>query len=179
MEWPILGGTTRTEKFSTFGLEVTAAFTLASAESITIASKLTDSATAILLCPYHRLTVVSLTFLFNFRAVMMCIFYVMVGYQHLSGTITDKNILPITRLSFGRTLLESSSGIHTLGRFECTGQVAVNGIPKSCADLWRMGHTLSGLYSVMGTKQMESVYCDFTKLPEDSGRNCKALTAQL
>lgn len=61
MESPILGGMTRTEKFSTFGLEVTAAFTLASAESITIASKVTDSATATLLCPYHRLTVVSWT----------------------------------------------------------------------------------------------------------------------
>ena len=27
------------------------------------------------------------------------------------------------------------------------------------------------LYSVMGEKQVESVYCDFTKLPTDSGKN--------
>ncbi|EFX61590.1 hypothetical protein DAPPUDRAFT_18957, partial [Daphnia pulex] len=37
------------------------------------------------------------------------------------GVITDKTILPITRLNFGRTQLETSSGVHTLGRFECTG----------------------------------------------------------
>ncbi|EFX79914.1 hypothetical protein DAPPUDRAFT_224885 [Daphnia pulex] len=86
-----------------------------------------------------------------------------------SGVITDKTVLPITRLNFGRTQLESSSGVHTLGRLECTGQVAVNGIPKSCQDLWRIGYTLSGMYNVMGTTMVESVYCDFTKLPNDSG----------
>ncbi|EFX87243.1 hypothetical protein DAPPUDRAFT_97326 [Daphnia pulex] len=85
------------------------------------------------------------------------------------GTITDKNVLPITRLNFGRTQLETSSGVHTLGRFECTGQVAVSGMPSSCTDLWRTGHTLSGLYSVLGTAMVESVYCDFAKLPSDSG----------
>ena len=56
-----------------------------------------------------------------------------------------------------------------MGRFECNGQVAI--VPKSCADLWRIGHFLSGLYSVMGTEQVESVYCDFTKLPTDSGKS--------
>ncbi|EFX61896.1 hypothetical protein DAPPUDRAFT_120794, partial [Daphnia pulex] len=85
------------------------------------------------------------------------------------GVITDKEILPITRLNFGRTQLETSSGVHTLGRFECTGQVTVTGMPKSCEDLWRKGHTLSGLYSVMGTAMIETVYCDFTKLPSDPG----------
>jgi hypothetical protein len=88
----------------------------------------------------------------------------------LLGVITDKSVLPITRLNFGRTQLESSSGVHTLGRFECTGQVAVNGMPRSCGDLWRIGHTLSGLYSIMGPKMVESVYCDFTKLPNDAGK---------
>ena len=90
-------------------------------------------------------------------------------YVNYVGVISDKSFLPITRLNFGRTQLASSSGIHTLGRFECTGQVAVSGMPKSCADLWRIGHSLSGLYSVMGTKQVASVYCDFSKLPIDSG----------
>ena len=90
-------------------------------------------------------------------------------YDNYVGVISDKSFLPITRLNFGRTQLASSSGIHTLGRFECTGQVAVSGMPKSCTDLWRIGHSLSGLYSVMGTKQIESVYCDFSKLPTDSG----------
>ena len=47
--------------------------------------------------------------------------------------------------------------------------VDATGMPKSCEDLSQIGHTLSGLYSVMGAKQVESVYCDFTKLPTDSG----------
>lgn len=85
--------------------------------------------------------------------------------------ITDKNVLPITRLNFGRTVLENSSGMHTLGRFECTGQVAVQGMPSSCQDLWLIGHTLSGLYSVMGAAIVENVYCNFTKLPSDPGMN--------
>ena len=50
------------------------------------------------------------------------------------GVINDKSFLPITRLNFGRIQLTSSTGIHTLGRFECIGQVSI--APKSCADLW-------------------------------------------
>jgi hypothetical protein len=87
-----------------------------------------------------------------------------------SGVITDKEVLPVTKLNYGRTQLETSSGIHQLGRFECTGQVAVTGMPTSCEDLWRMGHTLSGLYSVLGIAMVESVYCDFAKLPSDAGK---------
>ena len=49
-------------------------------------------------------------------------------------------------------------------------QVADSGMPSSCADLRVIGHALSGLYSVMGATQVESVYCDFTKLPTDSGK---------
>ena len=86
------------------------------------------------------------------------------------GVITDKKVLPITQLNFGRTQLQSSSGVHTLGRFECTGQVTVTGIPTSCEDLWLVGHTLSGLYSVFGTSKIESLYCDFAKLPDDAGK---------
>lgn len=85
------------------------------------------------------------------------------------GVITDKDILPITRLNFGRTQVETSSGVYTLGRFECTGQTAVNGIPGSCEDLWRIGHTLNGLYSIMGVDMVESVYCDFARLPNEPG----------
>lgn len=36
-------------------------------------------------------------------------------------------------------------------------------IPTSCRDLQLMGHTKNGLYSVMGSKQVETVYCDFAK----------------
>ncbi|KAK4011386.1 hypothetical protein OUZ56_020500 [Daphnia magna] len=85
------------------------------------------------------------------------------------GVVTKKEVLPITKLNFGRTQLETSSGVHTLGPFECTGQVAVNRMPSSCEDLWKTGHTLSGLYSLMGVSMVESVYCDFSKLPHESG----------
>jgi hypothetical protein len=43
--------------------------------------------------------------------------------------------------------------------------VSINGLPSSCGDLKMIGHTLNGFYSVMGSTKMESVYCDFTKLP--------------
>jgi hypothetical protein len=47
--------------------------------------------------------------------------------------------------------------------------MAVTGMAKSCEDLWWIGHTLTGLYSVMGTAMVENVYCDFTKLPSEAG----------
>ncbi|EFX62255.1 hypothetical protein DAPPUDRAFT_337195 [Daphnia pulex] len=48
--------------------------------------------------------------------------------------------------------------------------VAINGsLPSSCSDLRMMGHIWSGFYSVMGSAMMESVYCDFTKLPDYAG----------
>ena len=92
-----------------------------------------------------------------------------------AGVITNKNVLPVTKLNFGRTLLETSSGIHTLGRFECTGTVPITGLPTSCKDLWVIGHTMNGFYSVMGPVKMESVYCDFTKLPDDAGKDLLSL----
>jgi hypothetical protein len=45
--------------------------------------------------------------------------------------------------------------------------VAINGLPSSCDDLKLIGHTLNGFYSVVGSAMMESVYCDFSKLPTD------------
>ena len=90
-----------------------------------------------------------------------------------AGVISNKSVLPITRLNFGRTQLESSSGVHTLGPFECSGQIAVTGIPNSCGDLWRGGHTLSGLYSIAGATMVETVFCDFAKLPDDAGKYFK------
>jgi hypothetical protein len=48
--------------------------------------------------------------------------------------------------------------------------VSINGLPSSCGDLKMIGHIWSGIYSVMGLAKMESVYCDFTKLPEDEGK---------
>ncbi len=48
--------------------------------------------------------------------------------------------------------------------------VAINGLPSSCGDLKMIGHIWSGFYFVMGSAKMESVYCDFTKLPDDAGK---------
>ena len=45
--------------------------------------------------------------------------------------------------------------------------VAINGLPSSCDDLKIIGHTLNGFYSIAGSAMMESVYCDFSKLPTD------------
>jgi hypothetical protein len=51
--------------------------------------------------------------------------------------------------------------------------VSINGLPSSCGDLKMIGHSLSGFYSVMGSAMIESVYCDFTKLPSDAGKCLK------
>ncbi|XP_046642629.1 uncharacterized protein LOC124327676 [Daphnia pulicaria] len=44
-----------------------------------------------------------------------------------------------------------------------TAASSIGKIPASCEDLQQIGHKKSGLYSVMGSKQVENVYCDFTK----------------
>lgn len=54
------------------------------------------------------------------------------------------------------TELKASSGASSIGR-----------MPKTCKDLHEIGHKKSGFYSVMGNKQVESVYCDFTKQTND------------
>jgi|LakMenEpi03Aug12_release.lakeMendotaPanAssembly.Ray.scaffolds.fasta_scaffold411004_2 hypothetical protein len=47
---------------------------------------------------------------------------------------------------------------------------STNGLPSSCSDLKRIGHTLNGFYSIAGSTMMESVYCDFTKRPRDPSK---------
>lgn len=97
----------------------------------------------------------------------------MVTLIDYKGVITDKNFLPVTRLNFGRTQLSSSSGAHTLGKFTCSGQFIFKGAPSTCVDLSLIGYTLSGFYSVKGessqSTQLETIYCNFNKLPSDSG----------
>lgn len=46
---------------------------------------------------------------------------------------------------------------------------AISQMPTSCEDLSEIGHTLNGLYSVMGMKSVESVYCDFSNATSDTG----------
>lgn len=82
-------------------------------------------------------------------------------------------MLPLTKLNFGRTIAPTSVKQHKLGRMECNGKVVLNGMPASCEDLWRIGYTLTGLYSIRGSSsnKVETVYCDFNKLPGDEGKN--------
>lgn len=69
-------------------------------------------------------------------------------------------------------LLEKKTHKHSLVilNAECTCGSApaitappISKMPYSCGDLQQMGHASSGLYSVLGAKQIETVYCDFTK----------------
>ncbi len=59
------------------------------------------------------------------------------------------------------------------GRFflasSCSGKRVDYNIPKSCYELSIIGHSLNGLYSVMGAeeKKIEMVYCDFNLAPDD------------
>ncbi len=86
----------------------------------------------------------------------------------------------MTKLNFGRTVAPASVNRHTLGRFECSGKVVLNGMPSSCQDLWRIGYTLSGLYSIKGPSsgKVETVYCDFSKEPGDQGTVFNILRSQ-
>ncbi|XP_032776653.2 contactin-associated protein-like 3 [Daphnia magna] len=87
-----------------------------------------------------------------------------------NGVITDKDLLPITKLNFGRTIAPTSMSSYKIGRLECSGKVVLNGMPTSCQDLWRVGYILSGIYSIKGSSsRVETVYCDFNKLPGDEG----------
>jgi hypothetical protein len=46
---------------------------------------------------------------------------------------------------------------------------SIGRMPKSCGDLQQIGHTKSGFFTVMGSKTVDNVYCDFTKPTDDAG----------
>ncbi|EFX75549.1 hypothetical protein DAPPUDRAFT_250255 [Daphnia pulex] len=48
---------------------------------------------------------------------------------------------------------------------------SIGRMPQSCDDLQQIGHTKSGLFSLMGNKTVDNVYCDFTKTVNDTGIN--------
>lgn len=76
-----------------------------------------------------------------------------------NGNITLKGVLPVTKLNFGQ--INHNGGSHTLGKFTCSGKPTY-AYPSSCADLWRIGYTLNGLYPVRGSKRVEFIHCDFS-----------------
>ena len=45
-------------------------------------------------------------------------------------------------------------------------------MPSSCFDLERMGHKLSGFFSVKGSKKMEMIFCDFNPNQNGIGVYC-------
>ena len=48
--------------------------------------------------------------------------------------------------------------------------MAAAAMPKSCADLRYFGHTINGLYLIMGTEKVETVFCDFSLIPSDPSK---------
>ena len=88
----------------------------------------------------------------------------------IEGVITVKEFLPITHLNFGGTGWPLSHGNHTLGKFNCSGIQEYDQMPRSCDDLKRIGHTLSGFFYVKGVQQIRLVYCKFSKNTTISGR---------
>ena len=48
--------------------------------------------------------------------------------------------------------------------------VAAAYMPKSCAYVRFFGQTVTGLYLIMGTEKVETVFCDFTLIPSDPSK---------
>ena len=73
-------------------------------------------------------------------------------------------------------VMEQKSLIAALQQSVSGTQVAASNrqgtstVPRSCADLKCKGETISGLYSIMGAKSVEMVYCDFSKATNDAGK---------
>ena len=81
---------------------------------------------------------------------------------HNIGIVTDKNFLTVTRLNFGRAQLATGLQLGRLRCWEKWPSLEGQSFAWICG-----GSAVSGLYSVMGTELVESVYCDFIKLPTD------------
>ncbi|KAK4011418.1 hypothetical protein OUZ56_020535 [Daphnia magna] len=79
--------------------------------------------------------------------------------------VVDNVSLPITRIHFSNPF--KGFGQHQVSRLRCRGKAKTEAMPRSCEDLWRMGHNLNGIYSVKGAKQMETVFCQFDKRPNE------------
>ncbi|XP_059351518.1 uncharacterized protein LOC130694059 isoform X2 [Daphnia carinata] len=76
-------------------------------------------------------------------------------------SILSRDTVPYTRILFSNPF--KGSGKHKVSRLRCHGKENTEAMPRSCEDLWRMGHTLNGIYSVRGDKQVETVFCQFDK----------------
>jgi hypothetical protein len=90
----------------------------------------------------------------------------------------DSLLTSILREKNERTVAtDSDSSLTSNNQNNLESAVAINGLPSSCDHLKMMGHIWNGIYFViMGTAKIESVYCDFTKLPNDAGRDLIRMT---
>ncbi|XP_032784058.2 uncharacterized protein LOC116921819 [Daphnia magna] len=88
-------------------------------------------------------------------------------FKEIGVTRKHHKRLPYTRFHFSNPF--KGSGQHQVSRLQCHGKAKTEAMPASCEDLWRMGHTLNGIYSVRGAKQMETVFCQFDKRPNEQG----------
>ena len=94
----------------------------------------------------------------------------------LEDTVTELKAKVAQQDSLLSDLLREKNERTAANHFESTlmrsnlSAVAINGLPSSCGDLKMIGHIWSGFYSIAGSSMMESVYCDFTKVPSDPGK---------
>ena len=155
------------------GPEVIQVSTPVSAASMGIASILTQNATATQLYPYLKLTEVSFLFM-PFISTLSII-----SLLQWHGSIANEmQVSSLTRKSF-QSLAWILVVLHSKLRPVSTPWAVTNvqerwpsnRMPTSCEDLWRIGHSLSGLYLVLEGEIVKNVYCNFTKLPSDAGTN--------
>ena len=59
------------------------------------------------------------------------------------------------------------SSVYSKNIIESKPDMVAAAMPKSCADLRYFGHTINGLYLIMGTENVETVFCDFSLIPSD------------
>ncbi|XP_059351512.1 uncharacterized protein LOC130694055 [Daphnia carinata] len=84
--------------------------------------------------------------------------------RQMRGAISSER-LPVTRLRFSNPF--KGYGEYKVSRLRCQGKAKTEAMPRSCKDLWRMGHTLNGIYSIRGAKRIRIVLCQFDKRPDE------------
>jgi hypothetical protein len=89
-------------------------------------------------------------------------------YAQMQEKIIEQDLL-LTSLLREKNERTAAAADFDFAIINQSASVSINGLPSSCSDLKTIGHTLNGFYSVMGSAMMESVYCDFFKLPSDEG----------
>ncbi|XP_046456425.1 repetitive organellar protein-like isoform X2 [Daphnia pulex] len=85
----------------------------------------------------------------------------------LSQLETATTYLSSTRMELSSTK-SAVADLTTQLNERTSEKVDIGKMPNSCADLQRMGHKLSGFFSVKGSKKMEMIYCNFNADQNDT-----------